>query len=72
MTVAIMMLGEEAAQSSSTGSIISLLMAFVLFIGIVAWVFIVPVGRWQRDARIPLDDDSCTKAATGGKEVNHE
>lgn len=72
MTVAMMMLGEAAPQSSSTSSVISLLMAFLLFIGIVAWVFIVPVSRWQKDARIPLDGDSCKNSTMSGKKVNHE
>ena len=71
MNTVIIMLGEEATQSSSIWSIVSLLLAFVLFIGIVAWVFVGPASRWQRDARIPLDSDTSTKATSGGKEVDH-
>ena len=71
MSSVMVMLAEEYTQSGSTGSVISLLLAFVVFIGIVAWVFIIPKSRWQRDARIPLDGDSSTNGTGGNKEVNH-
>ncbi len=36
---------------------VSLLFFFGLFLAIVAWVFIVPKSRWDRDAEIPLTKD---------------
>ena len=34
-----------------------LVIAFILFVAIVAWVFLVPTDVWRRDAEIPLDND---------------
>ena len=36
---------------------VSLLFFFGLFVAIVAWVFVVPKSRWDRDAEIPLTKD---------------
>jgi hypothetical protein len=35
---------------------VSLIIFLVLFIGMLAWLFLVPSARWKRDARMPLEE----------------
>ena len=44
----------------------SLVIFLALFVSIVAWVFLVPKARWQRDAQIPLERDAKAPRATEG------
>ncbi len=44
----------------------SLVVFLALFVSLVAWVFLVPKARWQRDARIPLERDAQAPRATEG------
>ena len=52
------------AESAGGGVLptIGLVIAFVLFLAIVAWVFVVPTEAWRRDAGIPLENDVRTPA----------
>lgn len=42
--------------ATSLGAQIALVVFLALFLGVVAWLWIVPKKRWNRDARLPLDD----------------
>lgn len=55
------------AQESGGGVLptVGLLIAFVLFVAIVAWVFLVPKEAWRRDAEIPLEKDVRSGAHEG-------
>ena len=55
------------AQESGGGVLptVGLLIAFVLFVAIVAWVFLVPKEAWRRDAEIPLENDVRSGAHEG-------
>lgn len=44
------------AEASGPWPVVSLLTFLALFAGVVAWIWIVPSGRWQRDARMPLEE----------------
>lgn len=44
---------------------VGLLIALVLFVAIVAWVFLVPKEAWRRDAEIPLENDVRSRAREG-------
>jgi|LauGreDrversion4_2_1035121.scaffolds.fasta_scaffold159409_2 hypothetical protein len=52
------------AESSGGGALptIGLLIAFILFLAIVGWVFVVPSEAWRRDAEIPLENDERSPA----------
>jgi len=41
---------------ASLGPQIALVVFIVIFIGVIAWLWIVPKKRWNRDARLPIDD----------------
>ena len=44
------------AEASGLWPSMSLIIFLVLFIGMLAWLFLVPSARWKRDARMPLED----------------
>jgi hypothetical protein len=44
------------AQTSGVWPVLSLLMFLSLFVGVLLWLWIVPARRWQRDARMPLEE----------------
>ena len=44
-----------------TTSVVGLVIAFAVFVAIVAWIFVVPKSRWQQDARLPLEQDSARR-----------
>lgn len=58
------------AQESGGGVLptAGLVIAFILFAAVVAWVFLVPKDVWRRDAEIPLESDSRRPAQ---EEKNH-
>jgi hypothetical protein len=57
MTLALMVAEGGAAGSGGVLPTLSLIAALLLFVSIVAWVFVVvPRATWQQDARIPLED----------------
>jgi cbb3-type cytochrome oxidase subunit 3 len=52
---------------------LSLIAALLLFVSIVAWVFVVvPRATWQRDARIPLEDAPVDPVATRDSRSNDQ
>lgn len=61
-----LLIGEQGAGALPTAGLV---VAFAVFVLIVAWVFLVPRSAWQRDARIPLEDDA---RADAPKESSHE
>ncbi len=58
--------GEQGAGVLPTAGLV---VAFAVFVSIVAWVFLVPRSAWQHDARIPLEGDA---RADARKESSHE
>ncbi len=44
------------ADASGPWPVISLLIFLALFAGMLAWLWIVPRSRWQRAARMPLEE----------------
>ena len=46
--------------ASATWPTVSLVVFLSLFVGIVAYVFIVPKSVWAKDAQIPLEDSTVT------------
>ncbi|MFO0894775.1 MAG: hypothetical protein U0574_07440 [Phycisphaerales bacterium] len=45
------------AESSLVPTLL-LLASMAAFLGLVAWLWLTPRGRWQQDAQIPLDPSS--------------
>ncbi|MBX3355857.1 MAG: cbb3-type cytochrome c oxidase subunit 3 [Phycisphaeraceae bacterium] len=42
---------------TSIGAQIALVVAMTFFIGVVLWIWLTPKRRWDKDARIPIDDE---------------